>query len=58
MPHLVVLVTPCVVLPHAHDEIEDSDKCPNGIWVASEHDVAESNVVVSGDMAGGNTREG
>jgi hypothetical protein len=46
-----------MVLSHAHDEVQDRHVCANGIGVTAEHDVAESNVVVCGDMASCHTGE-
>ena len=40
-----------MVLAHSEDEVEDGDKDSDGIWVAPESEVAESDVVVSRDVA-------
>ena len=56
--NLVVLVGTGVVLLHAHDKVEDGDKGADGIWVAPEHDVAESDVVVGGNVSCCYTGEG
>ena len=55
--NLVILVAAGVVLAHAHDEVEDSDKGANGVGVAAEHDVAEADVVVSRNMTCGDAGE-
>ena len=49
--YLIVLITSCVVLSHPHDEVEDCHKGTDGIWIASEHDITETNIVVGCDMA-------
>lgn len=51
--YLIILIAPCMVLAHPHDEVQDGYKCTNRIRVASEHYVAESNVVKCGDMTCG-----
>ena len=43
---LVVLVAPCVVLPHAEDEVQDRHERARRIRVSPEHHVAEPDVVV------------
>ena len=55
--HLVILITPRVILTHAEDEVQDGDKSTESIGVSLEHDVAEAHVVVGGDMASGDTGE-
>ena len=55
--YLIVLVTPGVVLSHTEDEVENRDKCTGSVGISPEHDVAETNVVVGGDMAGSDTSE-
>lgn len=54
---LVVLVTPCVVLSHAEDEVQDRHKRARRIRVPPEHHVTEPNVVVGRDMACGHSGE-
>lgn len=56
--NLVILVAARVVLPHAHDEVEDGDEGADSIRVAAEHNVAEADVVVGRDMAGSDAGEG
>jgi len=56
--YLIVLVTSGVVLSHPHDEVEDCHKGTNGIWIASEHDIAETNTVVGCNMASCHSCEG
>ena len=51
--YLVVLVATCVVLPHSKNEIQNGDKRPDGIGVSAQHDVAETDVVVGGNVASG-----
>jgi hypothetical protein len=48
-----VLVTPGVVLLHPVEEDQDRDKDLNGVRVSSESHVGESDVVVGGDVTGG-----
>lgn len=55
---LIVLIAASVVLTHSHDEIEHSHKCADGIWITAEHDVAETDIVVCSDVAGGHPCEG
>lgn len=55
--YLVVLITPCVVLPHSEDEVQNGDECPDGIRISPEHDVAEADVVVRRDMASRHSSE-
>jgi hypothetical protein len=50
--YLVVLIAPGVVLAHSHDEIQNGDKGANGIRITLEHDVAETDIVISRNMAG------
>jgi len=49
--YLIALVTSGMVLSHRHDEVEDCHKGTNGIWIASEHETAETNIVVGCNMA-------
>lgn len=49
--HLVILITSGVVLPHAHNKIQDRHERPDCIGVASKHEVAKSDIVVCCDMA-------
>lgn len=46
-----------MVLLHAHDKVEDGDEGTDGVGISSQHDVAESNVIVGGDMASSDTGE-
>jgi hypothetical protein len=54
---LVVLVAASVVLLHTHDKVEDGDECADCVGVSPEHDVAESDVVVGGNMGGSHAGE-
>ena len=54
---LVVLVAAGVILPHPKNKVQDRDEGPNGIGVSAEHNVAEANVVIGGNMASGDTSE-
>lgn len=56
--YLVVLVTSCVVLTHPHNEIKDGDERPDGVRVPSEHDIAETDIVVGRNMACGYAGKG
>ena len=47
-----------MVLLHAHDEVENRDKGTDGIGISPKHDIAESDVVVGGNMACGHSGEG
>lgn len=55
--NLIILVAPCVVLSHPENEVEDRNERPDSVRVSSKHDVAEANVVVGRDMAGGDSCE-
>ena len=44
-----------MVLTHSHDEVEDSHERPDSVWVSSEHDIAEADIVVGCNMAGCDT---
>ena len=56
--YLIVLVTPGVVLSHTENEVENRDKCTGSVGISPEHDVAEPDIVVSGNMAGCHPGEG
>ena len=58
MTYLVILVAPCVILPHPENEVQDGNECTDGVGVTLEHNVTESNIVVRCDMASGNSCEG
>ena len=58
MTYLVILVAPCVVLPHPENEVQDGNECTDGVGVTLEHDVTESNIVVGCDMTSGYSCEG
>jgi len=47
-----------VVLTHSHNEVEDGDKSTDGIRITSKHNVAEADIIVSGDMASSYSCEG
>ena len=56
--YLVVLVAPGMILPHSHDEVQNRSERPDGIWVTSQHDVAESDIVVGRNVASRYTCKG
>lgn len=55
--YLIVLIAPGVVLPHSQDEVQDRDKRPDSVRITPQHDVAEADVIVCGDMARSHARE-
>jgi hypothetical protein len=54
---LVVLVAPSVVLPHAGDQIQDGHERPDGVRVPPENHIGEADVVIGGDVTGGDAGE-
>ena len=46
-----------MVLAHSEDEVEDGDESADGVGVSSQHDIAEADVVVGGDVARGDAGE-
>ena len=56
--YLIILVTPRVVLPHPEDEVEYRHEGSDSVWVSTEHDVAETDIVVGGDMASSDSGKG
>ena len=48
--YLIILITPCVILSHAHDKVENRDKGSNGVWIPSEHEVAKADVIICRNM--------
>jgi hypothetical protein len=55
--HLIILVATRVILSHPQYEVEDRHKGTNSVWIPTEHDVAEANIVIRRDVAGGHTRK-
>ena len=47
---LVVLIASRMVLSHSHDKVENCDERPNRIGIASKHQIAETDIIVSRDM--------
>ena len=47
-----------MILSHTEDEVEDRDECTGSVGISPEHDVAEPDIVVSGNMAGCHPGEG
>jgi hypothetical protein len=57
MAYLVILVAAGVILSHPEDKVQDRHECPDRIGVSAKHDVAETNVVVRGNVAGSDPSE-
>lgn len=55
--YLIVLITPRVIRAHSRYEVEDVDECPVRIRISPQGKVAETDVVVGGDVACGYSSE-
>ena len=50
--YLIVLIAARMILSHPQDKVKDRHKGTDGIWVPSEHDVAEADIIICCDVAG------